>query len=58
MKNLSETVIPIIKKTRKILLPYWGNIESKNQKNESAASVVTRLDEEIEQFLSKELKME
>ncbi len=57
MTNFSETVIPIIRRTRELLLPYWGNIESTKQKDESASSVVTRLDEEIEQYLFKELKV-
>jgi fructose-1,6-bisphosphatase/inositol monophosphatase family enzyme len=55
MPNLPETVLPIMKKTRDMLLPYWGKIESIRQKDESPHNVVTKFDEEIERFLSAEL---
>ncbi len=56
MKNISESVLPIVRRTRNMLLPYWGNVESIKQKDESAHSVVTKLDEEVERYLASELK--
>jgi len=51
MKNYTE-ILNIIRNTRSITLPTWGNIEVQNQKNESAGSVVTAIDEQVEQHLA------
>lgn len=55
MNDLSKKVTPIIKKTREMLMPFYGNIEIKRQKDESAHNVVTKLDEDVERYLADEL---
>lgn len=52
MGTLTSEVEPIVRKTREMLLPYWGNIEEGSKKSEAANSVVTRLDLEVEQYLA------
>lgn len=56
MKNIAELVLPIVRKTRDISLPYWGKAESIKQKSDSPHDAVTKLDGEIEQYLTVELK--
>ncbi len=56
MENISEIVLPIIKKTRDISLPYFGNVEILEHKTEYAHDVVTKIDQEVERYLERELK--
>jgi myo-inositol-1(or 4)-monophosphatase len=51
MKKYTE-ILEVIRDTRSITLPNWGNVEVLNQKNESAASVVTAIDEQVEKHLA------
>ncbi|MDB5259441.1 MAG: inositol monophosphatase, monophosphatase [Candidatus Taylorbacteria bacterium] len=37
-------------------MPHWGKVEAIRQKDESAHNVVTKLDEEIEEYLTRELR--
>lgn len=55
MNTYSETVIPIIKRTRDITLPFFGKVEALKYKTEGEYDVVTKIDEEVEQFLKEEL---
>ncbi len=56
MQNLTESVLPIIRKTREITLPHFGKAEILHKKSASAHDVVTALDNEVETFLQTELK--
>ena len=47
-------ILDIVKASRAISLPLWGNVDGSNLKGESAASVVTVIDQEVEEFLKKE----
>ncbi len=53
---MSDLVLPIVGRTRDILMPHYGSAEELNRKNTHAHSVVTALDLEIEQLLAVELK--
>jgi len=55
MENITDLVLPIIKKTREILLPHWGKVENVKYKDGQAHSVVTELDKKVEKFLYGEL---
>ncbi|MDR3558414.1 MAG: inositol monophosphatase [Candidatus Pacebacteria bacterium] len=56
MKTKDEQVIRMVRGTRAMLLPHWGRIVATRQKDSSAASVVTALDEEVERYYARELK--
>ena len=56
MQNLTETVLPIIKKTRDITLPHFGKAKIIAMKSSSPHDAVTKLDNEVEIFLREELK--
>ncbi len=56
MLNLTENVLPIIRKTRDITLPHWGNVNSFKNKGVNEADVVTEIDGQVEEFLKQELK--
>ena len=51
MKNYNE-ILEIIRSTREMTLPSWGNVTVQNQKNGSAASVVTKIDTQVETYLA------
>lgn len=53
MENKQE-ILDIIRKTRDLSLPSWGNVEILRSKSAGAHDVVTELDEKIEQFLASE----
>ena len=53
--DYKDKVLPIMRETRKILLPHWGKAKILYQKNASAVNVVTKLDIEIEKFISSRL---
>ncbi len=53
MEKYTE-VLDVMRKTREITLPSWGNVEVLNQKNTSAASAVTEIDEKVEKYLATE----
>lgn len=55
MQNLSETVLPIIKKTRDITFPHFGQAEVLAMKSSNPHDAVTKLDREVEVFLREEL---
>jgi len=54
--DLAAKVLPILQETRGMLLPFHGNAGKLEYKSGAAHDVVTRLDREIESFLSTELK--
>lgn len=56
MENISEKVLPIIKKTRDITFPYFGNAEILEHKSNSAHDIVTKIDKETEEYLKNELE--
>ena len=47
-------ILEIIKASRAISLPLWGKVDGTNLKGDSAASVVTIIDQEVEEYLKKE----
>ncbi|TSC86554.1 MAG: myo-inositol-1(or 4)-monophosphatase [Parcubacteria group bacterium Gr01-1014_8] len=51
----SESVLPVMRAIRDMLLPEWGVAKAVHQKTASSWSVVTALDIEIEKFVSAEL---
>lgn len=51
MSEYAGIVLPIVRKTRDMLLPHYGNIEEEARKEEHPASAVTRLDLEVEKYL-------
>jgi myo-inositol-1(or 4)-monophosphatase len=55
MEKYSD-ILKIVRSTRDITLPSWGRVEVLNQKDDSAASVVTAIDQEVEQYLATEFK--
>lgn len=55
IKDFVKEVLPIVRKTRDITLPHYGNVEAIRQKEKSAHTVVTELDEKVETFLRTEL---
>lgn len=56
MINIHETVLPIIRKTRAITLPQYGNVEVICNKSEFATDAVTQIDRDVEKFLKTELQ--
>lgn len=54
MENISEKILPIIRSTRNITLPFYGKVEVIAQKDESPYNVVTKVDHEIEKYLKTE----
>ena len=55
MSAIVNEISPIIRKTRDILLPFYGKAEEAARKGENAHSVVTELDMKVEDFLSSRL---
>ena len=51
MSEYTEIVLPMVRKTREMLLPHYGNVSEVNRKGDGAVSAVTRLDLEIETYL-------
>lgn len=51
----SDTVLPIIRHVREMLLPYYGRI-SFTEKAERRFDLVTELDKDVERFLKRELE--
>jgi len=49
-------IIDIVRSTRNLSLPHFGNIIEKDCKSESASDVVTQIDQDIEAYLQRELK--
>ena len=49
-------ILEIVRSTKDITMPGWGNSEVLNQKDESAVSVVTEIDQKVEKYLSTEFK--
>jgi len=54
--DYENKVLPILKKTRNILISNWGVAEIVGQKNDSIVSIVTKTDIDVENFVSEELK--
>ena len=54
--NYQDRVLPILRETRSLLMSGWGNAAVTHQKTESAVSVTTKLDVELEQIVSAKLK--
>ena len=55
MSDYANIVLPIVQKTREMLLPFYGNSKEEARKGEHPASVVTRLDREVEVYLHESL---
>jgi fructose-1,6-bisphosphatase/inositol monophosphatase family enzyme len=51
MENIAEKILPIIRSTRSITLPFYGKVETVTQKDDNPHNVVTKLDREVEQYL-------
>jgi myo-inositol-1(or 4)-monophosphatase len=56
MKNITPQILSIIRSTRSITLPFYGKAEIIGQKDNSPSNVVTKLDNEVEQYLKSEFK--
>lgn len=56
MDNIAEKILLVIKKTRDITLPCFGNIKILEHKTEHAHDIVTKIDQETEKYLKGELK--
>lgn len=56
--NDYKNILEIIRATRTITLPHWGLADVLKQKDESAGSVVTEIDEQVEQHLAREFAKE
>jgi myo-inositol-1(or 4)-monophosphatase len=56
MNNIPELVLPIVRKTRDMLLPFWGNAVDVKSKGGNATDVVTKCDKDVERYLAEELK--
>lgn len=54
MPEFTEDVLEVIRKTRAITLPYYGNAGIHQKKDGHANDVVTKLDFEVEEFLTRE----
>lgn len=54
--NYSQTVLPILRETRPLLLPHWGTAEVINQKGAASFTIVTQLDLDVETLISTKLK--
>lgn len=57
-RKFPEIILPIMRKTREMLMPFWGNVEILAQKGTNSTSVVTKLDQEIELYLKECLALE
>ena len=53
--SYKDTVIPIVRELRKILLPEWGKAEIIDKKTERATDILTLLDQKVEKFLKEKL---
>jgi myo-inositol-1(or 4)-monophosphatase len=56
MGDYSQTVLPLLRELRPILLPQWGQAKVIDQKGPSAVNIVTELDIEVEQLVARKLK--
>src|SRR4051812_25337488 len=57
MSSFADVVLPIVRGTRGMLLPHFGNIEEENRKSNHSASAVTKLDLAIEKYLQETLSI-
>jgi fructose-1,6-bisphosphatase/inositol monophosphatase family enzyme len=48
-------ILNLVRSTRQMSLPYFGNVEVKSYKTEQVVDAVTQIDQDIEFFLKKEL---
>jgi myo-inositol-1(or 4)-monophosphatase len=55
MKIKTKEIIDIVRATRDISLPHYGNVEAVAYKSGSPTDVVTEIDRAVEKFLSEEL---
>ncbi len=55
MEIKTQEIIKIIKATRDLTLPHFGNIEVKEYKSGSATDDVTEIDQAVEKYLKSEL---
>ena len=53
--EITDKALQIIRETREMLLPFWGNVAISATKNNSELDVVTKLDFEVESFLAKKI---
>ena len=54
MEHLTTSALSLIRSTRAMSLPHWGNVEVARTKNGSATDVVTEIDLAIEEYLATE----
>ena len=55
MTEIANSVLPLIRKTREMLRPFYGNVEAVEYKSERGHDAVTELDRKVETFLEAEL---
>lgn len=53
--NYADTLVPLIREIRPMVLPYWGNVSS-TAKSASPADLVTALDTGVETFIAGRLR--
>lgn len=56
MESFSQSVVPIIREVRDIVLPFFGNVEQIRHKDDSGQNLVTELDVKVESFVSNRLQ--
>lgn len=57
MTKRAEDILPIVRRTREMLLPHWGAVEGTTKAGADAASVVTELDLAVERYLADALSI-
>ncbi len=53
--SYKDTVLPVVREVRKILLPEWGKAEIIDKKTTRATDILTVLDQKVERFLKEKL---
>jgi len=56
MESFKQSVVPIIREVKDIVLPFFGNVEQIRHKDDSGQNLVTELDVKVESFVSERLK--
>ncbi len=54
--SYAQTVLPLIREIRPMILPHWGNAGSITAKSASPADLVTELDTSVEAFMTRRLE--
>lgn len=56
MNQFSNNVLSIVRETREMTLPHYGNVEVEYKKSDAAYDIVTKIDKDVEAFLRDRLK--